>query len=84
VSDKEEAGRKVSEQRAAYGPATSPTIDEVRAALGDLVIEVDASSLLRRLGIQGSLPDRETFFNSLPVLSPPVSTTVREERDEGF
>ena len=74
--------RRVRERRVTYEPKTSPTMREIRAALGDLVIEVDTSRLLRQLRLQGKLPDREAFLTSLPKLSPPLSATVIEEREE--
>jgi len=80
--EKQKPSRRVRERRAAYSPRTSPNIEEIRAALGDLVVKVDSSRVLRRLRMQGKLPDREAFFASLPKLSPPLSATVREEREE--
>ena len=80
--EKKKPSRSMRERRATYEPKSSLAMREIRAALGDLVIEVDTGQLLRQLRLQGKPPDRQAFLASLPKLFPPLSTTVIEEREE--
>jgi hypothetical protein len=82
MADKKRS-RKIEEQRATYIPKASPTAQNIRAALGDLVVELDTARLLRQLGLKGQPLDREAL-RAAPVLSPPLSVTIIEEREEQY
>jgi hypothetical protein len=57
-------------------------VARIRAALGDLTVEVDDGDFpaARRIGDQ--LPDRTAFRETLPTLDPPLSATIIAERED--
>lgn len=55
----------------------------MREALGDLLAPpLDLSKWPERLRPKPGMPDRDTLRRSMPRLEPPLSQTIREERDE--
>jgi hypothetical protein len=56
----------------------------IRMALGDLVVELDASELPPELRPSDDLPDRDAYRESLPRLDPPLSRTIIEGREDRF
>lgn len=55
----------------------------IRAAMGDMLApSIDFSLYPERLRPRPGMPDRDTLRQSMPILDPPLSQTVREERDE--
>lgn len=58
-------------------------IERLRASLGDLVVDVDISDFPVELYPNAQVMlDRDALFQSLPVLDPPLSRTVIEERED--
>ena len=58
-------------------------IERLRASLGDLVVHVDVSDFPVELyPIAQEMPDRDALFHSLPILDPPLSKTIIEERED--
>ena len=80
--EKKKPPRSMRERRATYGPKTSPDIREIRAALGDLVVELDTSKFPAQFRPSKGLRGREALRKSLPRLKPPLSVTIIEERAE--
>ena len=56
-------------------------LQQVRAALGDLIVEIDVSRFLAELGLADTHSGEETL-RSLPSLDPPLSITVIEDRED--
>jgi hypothetical protein len=56
----------------------------IRVALGDLTVEWDDSGLPSELRPSARPLDRDAFLRSLPRLTPPLSATIVEERDDRF
>ena len=55
----------------------------VREALGDMLAPpIDYNMLPEHLRPTPDTPDRDTLRRSLPRLDPPLSQTIRDERDE--
>jgi hypothetical protein len=55
----------------------------VRDAMGDLLAPpIDFNDWPEHLRPYPGMPDRDTLRRSLPRLDPPLSQTIREERDE--
>jgi len=54
----------------------------IREALGDLVVEFTPEELAPFMKHDLSEIDRDAFFNSLPILDPPLSQTIIDERRE--
>src|SRR5690349_3605575 len=57
-------------------------VQQVRLALGDLVVELDETELPEHLRAGGSRPDIEALRGSLPRLDPPLSATVIADRED--
>lgn len=57
-------------------------VQYIRMALGDLAVELDVSQFPPHLRPGEELPDREEFMQSLPQLSPPMSRTIIEDRED--
>lgn len=64
------------------GSALAGQVQHIRAALGDLAVELDASRLPPHLRPGGDLPDRSAFVRSLPALRPPLSATILADRED--
>jgi hypothetical protein len=58
-------------------------LDRLRVALGEMVVSIDLSDFPVQVRPNTQMPDRDSLFNSLPVLSPPLSRTIIEERCHG-
>jgi hypothetical protein len=82
VAEKRKPSRKVRERRAAYSPKSSPSTQDVLAALGDLVMELDVGKFPPQFRPWKGLRGREALRKSLPRLTPPLSATIIEERAE--
>jgi hypothetical protein len=55
----------------------------IREAMGDLLAPpIDFNNWPERLRPTPDMPDRDTLRKSMPKLDPPLSQTIREERDE--
>jgi hypothetical protein len=55
----------------------------IREALGDMLAPpIDFSNWPEHLRPTPDMPDRDTLRGSMPKLSPPLSQTIREDRDE--
>lgn len=55
----------------------------IREAMGDLLAPpLDLSKWPEHLRPKPGMPDRDTLRRSMPRLDPPLSQTIREERDE--
>ena len=57
-------------------------VRHIRAALGDLVVELDDTVMPEQLKVNGEILDREAFLHSLPVFRPTLSATIIGERAE--
>lgn len=57
-------------------------VKRLRAALGDMVVEIDPAGFPEWERFAGSLPGHEELARSLPRLDPPLSRTIAEEREE--
>ncbi len=54
---------------------------KIRAALADMIVEIDVDSYPEDLRPTEST-DREAVFRSLPPLDPPLSAAIIQEREE--
>ncbi len=54
----------------------------IRAALGDLVVELGDTGMPEHLKLMGEEFDREAFLRSLPVMDPPLPATIIDERED--
>ena len=54
----------------------------VRAAMGDALADLNVDHYPENLRPRPGLPDRDTVRGLMPVLDPPLSRTISEERDE--
>jgi len=59
-------------------------VRRVRAALGDLVIELDLDRFPPELRPGPDLPGRDALRARLPRLDPPMSRTIIEDREDRF
>jgi hypothetical protein len=59
-------------------------VRHIRAALGDLTVDWDDSGLPAELRPSVRSLDPNAFLVSLPRLTPPLSATIIEERDDRF
>jgi len=55
-----------------------------RMILGDLVEDIDPAEFAAELPPDPTLTEREAFRQSLPLLDPPLSATIAEEREDGL
>jgi len=83
------AGSIVSNIRNALGRRRHPPRDEaaerrerVRRALAPITVKLDRELWQRAFGKLPDNFDREAFLRSLPVLDPPLSQTIIEQREE--
>lgn len=56
--------------------------ERVRRALGDLIVDMDARLLPAELRPRDDLPNTNRLRESLPMLLPPLSTTMIEGRED--
>jgi hypothetical protein len=69
------------------GEEEKPLLEQVRhirAALSELVVELDTSQLPPHLRPGNDLPDSAEFMQSLPKLDPPLSATIIADREDRF
>lgn len=64
--------------------ALQEEMKHIRAALGDLVVDLDVNRFPLHLRPSDALPDRDTYRRSLPRLTPPLSATIIEDRADRF
>lgn len=57
-------------------------VQRLRAALGDMVVEIDPADFPAWVEFRDKLPSHEELARMLPRLDPPLSQTIIEEREE--
>ncbi len=58
----------------------SEKLRRVKAGLG--AVEIDVDGWIKRLGLPGEVPSREEVFATFPMLEPPLSRTIIEDRED--
>ena len=64
------------------GDSVTAQVQQIRRALGDLVIEMDTDFLPPGTRAREDLPDSDTLRQSMPTLHPPLSATVISDRED--
>jgi hypothetical protein len=56
--------------------------ERLRAALGNLVVHTEPPKVPSKLSFDATPEQRQAFRESMPVLDPPLSQTIIEERED--
>jgi hypothetical protein len=57
-------------------------VQQIRRAMGDLVVEIDADFLPPGVRPREHLPDSDTLRQGMPTLHPPLSATIIADRED--